>query len=343
MRELIYNGKFLTQKLTGVQRVALEVLRELAAMEDLKITVAMPCDATPPEGDFPNCEFVKVGRLKGEIWEQWSLPRYCRKRKLPLLCMGDNVAPKLYRSYVTVHDVVFKEKRKKNYGFLWGIKSRFLLSSVTKSHKVFTVSEFSKGRLEYFYPKLKKNPPVVLPLGVEHLYRTDPEPVEGITGEFYLTVGSINSNKNTAYILSLARNNPDKNFVITGKKFGNFDAFVQTNHLTNCKITGYITDGQMIWLYQHCKGFVFPSKYEGFGLPPLESVALGCRNLYLSDISVFREIYGDVAVFFDPEDRANTCKLNETHITEEKFTRLLERYTWKNTAYTIVRTIFGDN
>lgn len=342
MNELLFNGKFLAQPLTGVQRFSLEVLQELSAYENLKITVVMPKDGTIPDGDFPNCTFVKTGRFKGALWEQLSLTSYCRKKKLPLLSTGDNAVPQLYkrRSYVTVHDVIFKEKMKGAYGKLWALKCSLLVKGLSKCRAVFTVSNFSRGRLEYFYPKLKKNPPIVVTPGVGRSFEAEPQPVEGIAGEFYLAVGSINTNKNFKYILYLAKHNPDKTFVVTGKKFEGFDEFIRNENIKNCVTVGYMSTNQLIWLYKNCKGFIQPSRYEGFGLQPLEAMAVGCRNVYLSDIPVFREVYSGAATFFDPLDYQNTVKLENKIYSEEEFKRLLSHYTWSNTARIMYETIF---
>lgn len=342
MYELVINGKFLSQKITGVQRFSLEVLRKLSHMDNLKITVAMPKEAEIPQGDFPNCVFKQVGIFKGNFWEQWSLVRYCKKNKLPLLCMG-NIAPFFYKSYVVIHDVTFKEKSPYN-NKLWSLKYSFFVKHfIFKSKRVITDSEFSKKRLLHFYPKLKKSP-LVVPCGYEHILELKEVCVNDLPDKFYFSVGSVNGNKNFVYILHLAKNNPNLNFVIAGKLNSTYEEFIKNNNIKNCIFTGYVSNEQLIWLYKNCTGFILPSFYEGFGLPPLEAIAVGCRRIYLSDINVFREIYDGCATFFDPYDYENTVDLEITDIDlkEENFNALLQKYSWQNTSDIIYKEIFSN-
>ena len=62
-------------------------------------------------------------------------------------------------------------------------------------------------------------------------------------------------------------------------------------NFSNLFFTGYVSDDELASLYKYAKGFIFPSLCEGFGLPPLEAIVLGCKSVALSDIPVFREIY----------------------------------------------------
>lgn len=338
MKSIIVNGKFLAQRITGVQRACLEILKRLAQREDLDILVPMPPNAEIPKGDFGNCRFVKIGKFKGNLWEQISLPRFCKKKKLPLICLG-SLAPVSYKSNLLLHDVTFREKTDFN-DKLWSLKYRILVRLIIyKSKTVFTVSEFSKDRIEFYYPKLKK-PPVVTFNGYEHILNLSPEAVSGLPESFYLAVGSLNGNKNFKYILHLAKNNPDKNFVITGKINATFDEFIQKNKISNVFFTGYVEDSQLIYLYKKCIAFILPSLYEGFGLPPLEAIAAGCKSVFLSDISVFHEIYGKVASFFDPLDYEKTVDLSNPKIIDDgNRAALLEKYSWERSAQAIIDNI----
>lgn len=343
MQTIVFDGKFLTRRLTGVQRFAYEVLRGLCSMEDLHIILALPKGAKEPDFEATNLEIVHFGRFKNNLWEQISLPRYCKKRKLPLFCPA-NSAPVFYPSNVVLHDVSYREKETYAPNILWTLKMRLLVRSyIYKCHIVYTVSEFSKLRIMEFYPKLKREP-VSVGNGYEHILPIAPDDSLSlrIKDDFYFSLGSVHPNKNFRYILELAKQNPQKTFVVAGN-LSQFKKEIDNAGIENCIFTGYLSDGQIKWLYEKCEGFILPSLYEGFGIPPLEAVACGCRKLFLSDIPVFREIYGDVANFFDPKDYEHPVSLEAEKMQEESALKLLDRFTWKNAAQKIVFTLFHDS
>lgn len=340
---IIIDGRFFTQKLTGVQRLGFELLKAFGELEDFKAIVALPPDAPDMPPQDGNISYVKVGKLKNNLWEQWTLPRYAKKAGLPLLCTG-NFSPVLYKHFVILHDVTFKEKHDYKEKKSWLRKISFLVRAyIYKSKAVFTVSKFSADRIMHFYPKLKRRP-VVIYSGYEHVLKWKEEEVKDVPDEFYFSVGTANPNKNFAYVLELAKANPDKNFIVAGKPIPQFTEYAEKNGVNNFRFLGYITDGQMAWLYKHCRGFILPSTYEGFGLPPLEAVASGCRALYLSDIPVFKEVYGDAARFFDPYDYENTVNLGGGRtMTDGQAQELLEKCSWKKMAETVRLIMLGKN
>ena len=67
------------------------------------------------------------------------------------------------------------------------------------------------------------------------------------------------------------------------------------------RLTGYVDDAELAWLYRNCLGFVYPSLFEGFGLPVLEAMSLGAA-VVTSDVSSLPEVAGDAALLADPRD-----------------------------------------
>ena len=90
-----------------------------------------------------------------------------------------------------------------------------------------------------------------------------------------------------------------------------------------------ITNNELMRLYQKCDVFVYPSKYEGFGIPLIEAINFNC-NIILSDIKVFREITNNDGQFFDPNSPEDLShKIIECLIDKSKFKinkRILEKY-----------------
>lgn len=339
--KLIVDGRFISQRLTGVQRTAWEILKCLDNYKDIETIVALPANAEVPNQVFLNVKFIKVGKFKNNMWEQWSLPRFCKREKAPLLCMCC-LAPAFYPSNVILHDIRGIEKKEYD-NLLFRLKFRLLVRLyIYRSNQIYTVSEYAKDSIVKKYHKLKREP-IVIFNGHEHISRFALEPLKNVCGKFYLSVGSILKHKNFEYIIHLAKNNPDKKFIVVGNPcYDDYSGLLRETEVNNLEFTGYIESEQLRWLYSNCEGFILPSIYEGFGLPPLEAIATGCRRIFLSDIPIFKEIYGEYANYFDPFNFQDTINLeNGKSLSDLDVENLLKKYTWKDATSKIVNTIFG--
>jgi len=147
-----------------------------------------------------------------------------------------------------------------------------------------------------------------------------------IGSKYMLFVGTRKKHKNILFALKsfvLIKNSVPHMFVLAGKRdsgatFDEIDAFVSQHNLEN-RVIQYTSpsDDEIVSLYQHADLFVFPSLFEGFGLPPLEAVACGCPAI-LSDIPIFREIFGDSGLYFSPQSEGNLSALIMRLLMDEK-------------------------
>lgn len=334
------NGRFLTQKITGVQRYAIEVVKQLDKEKNIKIVLLCPNDEIQNKIELDNIEIRKIGKLKGQAWEQISLPFYIIKHgrgKLLSLC---NLAPILYPGYVTIHDIGFK-----THGEHLNAKFRTWYKLVTKLNikrykHIFTVSNFSKNEIIENY-KIKPERITVTYNSAEHLKEIHPDEsiIEKLKIEkenFYFSLGSRSPHKNHKYIEELAKNNPNQYFVVTGNNNKIFESGKEES-LDNIIYTGYLSDKEIAALYKNCKAFIFPSLYEGFGIPPLEAMTMGCKNIFVSDIEVFREIYGDSVEYVDVSQIIN-LKTNEMDSKEKKY-NVVEKYKWSEVEKKIINKL----
>lgn len=332
------NGRFLTQKITGVQRYAIEVVKQLDKEKNIKIVLLCPNDEIQNKIELDNIEIRKIGKLKGQAWEQISLPFYIIKHgrgKLLSLC---NLAPILYPGYVTIHDIGFKTHGEHlNWKFKCWYKLVTKLNIKRYKH-IFTVSNFSKNEIIENY-KINPEKITVTYNSAEHLKNIKPD--ESIlkrlnleNRDFYFSLGSRSPHKNHKYIENLAKNNVKEIFVVTGKNNKVFESEKEEN-INNMIYTGYLSDEEIAALYKNCKAFIFPSLYEGFGIPPLEAITMGCKNILVSDIEVFREIYGESVNYIDVKNPT----YKEIYEITEKEEINVQKYKWKDVEQKILNNI----
>lgn len=328
MKKLIINGRFLSQQITGVQRVAHELVRELDKLvesENIEIVILAPKNIMF-ENLYKNIQIKKVGYLKGVLWEQMEFPLYSIKEKGVLLNLG-SVAPIINTGIVDIHDISFRVNPQffsKKFSWYYRVLIWIL---VRTSKKIITVSEFSKQEIIKYY-KVPKEKIEVIYNSWEHILRIE----EDITilkrfnlekKNFYLGVSSIAPNKNFKYIVELAKLYPEKRFVIVGKKNLKVFGKLGIENLKNLVWCGYVSDEELKALYMTCKGFIYPSFYEGFGLPPLEAMGCGCEEIYVSKTSCLPEIFEESVIYLNPN---KVEKILKDNIRTDK--KIINKYNW---------------
>ncbi|KVE38716.1 glycosyl transferase family 1 [Burkholderia sp. TSV86] len=308
------NGKFTSQRLTGVQRVAHEYTSAIARLfrGERNPTLVVPrdhaSDALPPA-----IARRVVPRLRGVLWEQLALPFATRGQTLLSLC---NIGPLFKRNQVLmIHDVaVFDFPQGYSRAFQLWYRFAFWVLKQNVRHIV-TVSHFSKERI---VARLGVSPYKVSTVvsGIDHFDRiaSDASVLErlGLAYDGYvLIVGSLAPGKNLARTLEaisqLERSHPELRFVIAGgsnvKIFG-ASALGGGQNARNIIWAGYVSDGELKALYEHAGCFVFPSLYEGWGLPPVEAMYCGCPVIASREASL-PEACGDAALYCDAHDAAD--------------------------------------
>ncbi|MBI4359493.1 MAG: glycosyltransferase family 4 protein [Candidatus Jacksonbacteria bacterium] len=298
--------------------------------------------------------------------EQLFMPGAIARAKVDLVHFTHFNVPLAYRApfVVTIHDLIihhFPNERattlpKWLYKIkLWGYK-KVMRYAVMKAQTIITPSEFGKQDLLRFYD-IPKDKIRVIYEGVSDLKSQIPNPKSQINSKFQISnkkyilyVGSFYPHKNIerlidAFHILRTKYNLNLKLVLVGKK-DYFQERVQ-QYLTayGLQLTadivfyGHASDDELATLYQSASLYVFPSLYEGFGLPPLEAMGLGVPTV-ASAASCIPEILGDAAIYFNPENaREMAEKIHAVYTSpslqaglKEKGFAQINKYSWSATA-----------
>jgi glycosyltransferase involved in cell wall biosynthesis len=243
--------------------------------------------------------------MRGHLWEQLYLPAQLQRR---LLWSPGNTGPiGVRRQVLTVHDMAsldHPEWFERKFALWYAALLPRLIRNV---RAIITVSYFSKERIVRL-TGVKPESVHVIFNGVDRRFRpAEPETVKQVRSDFDL---------DRPYILFVGSLEPRKNLRILFEawRLGGFDGATlgvvgASGHLfprlqldsipEGVRMLGCVNDDVLPALYSGAAGFVYPSIYEGFGLPPLEAMACGCP-VAVSDIPAHREGCGGTAMYFDP-------------------------------------------
>lgn len=321
-RHWTINGRFLTQAITGVQRYANEILRALDGLvvrghplaRDLSLEVVVPASAS----DLPRLDAISVrrfGGLNGHLWEQARLP-FAVRGGLISLCNSGPVAVR--KQVVCVHDVNTRILPQ-SYSRKFRALHRVLIPTLgVVAERIATVSHHSADQIRRF-GIARPDKIIVIGNGHEHAleWRAAHSPAtRAVAGRNTIVViGTVTPNKNVRLLIGMADQLAQANLqlaVVGATNLRVFGANLTMSQARNVHFLGRISEREIAALLQDSLCLAFPSFVEGFGLPPVEAMALGCPTV-VSNTSCLPEICGDAALYASPADA------NEWH---ERFVQL---------------------
>lgn len=344
MKPLFINARFLTQEVTGVQRYAIEISKRLRVLRPDARFLAPKGIKQGALAEQLGAEIT--GRLSGHAWEQLELPRLTRGSGLLSLC---NTGPLAHpRQVVTLHDAAaFAVPEAYSRAFrTW---YQVLFRGLGRSAKgVLTDSEFSRQELRRHagIPETKLE---VVYLGREHFLKVKADTgileKHALSGRpFLFAVSSQSPHKNFGAVVKALQMLGETPFQVVIAGGSNPRVHAATGMLPeSVKHVGYVSDGELRALYEGAAGFVHPAYYEGFGIPPLEAMTLGCPVL-VSDAASLPEVCGDAALYFDPSnerDIADKIQLFMRDVSLQSRLRTLgraqaERFSWDRTTHEVL-------
>ena len=338
---LVINGSFLAQPPTGVQRFAIEISKALRILHP-DIAIVAPRNVKPSEALHALSPTI-IGRLTGHLWEQLELWRYARSKKALLLNL-DMKGPLLYRhKIITIHDLNFLHNPRWVSPRFYHFYKFLVTAGVKTSRSVLTVSEFSKQEMQRLL-HVPASRIAVVHNAVTTLGEATPGRV--IPGDYVLSVSSTHPRKNLDRLMGafLCLSDPTIRLVLVG--LPHKEGIEKDIDGKNVEFLGYVDDAMLANLYQHARAFVYPSLYEGFGIPPLEAMHYGCP-VVVSQTSSLPEVCGEAAVYVDPWDEESIAGgirrvWQDARLRDElmaKGYRQVQHFDWNQSAAKLVKLL----
>lgn len=352
--DLILNGKFLSASPTGVHRVAAELAGALAGLiadghpgtQGLRLSALVPADGMERAQALP-LESRLLGPLRGIPWEQITLPLRKGRGTLLNLC---NIGPVLCRDALTmIHDtqVLLTPESYRPAFRLWyrtvqpliGLRHRHLL----------TVSNFSRGQIVEA-GLCRPERISVVHNGADHILRETADPSVfdrlGLSRHGYvLALASTLAYKNVAVLMRAFHSAELAGLKLVLFGSGGAADFERQGVTVppSAIFAGRIDDGELRHLMENALALAFPSTTEGFGLPPLEAMHLGCP-VVAAPCGALPEVCGAAAIYADPHDDSTwataLAALRDDRGQHQHFIAAgleqAQRFTWRNAAITLV-------
>ena len=337
MNPIVINGTVLCDNITGIPRYVYETVVRLDKLIEgtgLDVRIAYRDDGRPIH--LPELKNIKLVPLKAVkyFYNMAVLPAYLRREHAFFVGLASDMLM-TRRSVVVLHDIrpIVMDTDRGFFRFKFWVHC---LSTKWFAQKVFTVS-YDQRQLIHDKLGIPLDKIGVTYNGWEHMAKVQPddsifEKMPGLKkGGYYYALGSLAAHKNFKWIREVARRNPDKTFVVAGGKdlraFGD-DTEAKDTH--NVFYPGYVSDAENAALMKHCRLFLHPAVFEGFGIPPLEALALGAHIAVAIPIFL-PELYGDTARYFDPYDyEVDLDALAAQPVAPPA--EVLAKYSWDKTA-----------
>ncbi len=301
-----------------------------------------------------NPNFHKV--LANIPWYSWQeqilFPKILNKYNLDLVHFLHFNVPILYRKsyFVTIHDLILLEyptrKASKLNTIMYAIKNigyrLVIMNAVYTAKKVITISKYTKKSIHKHFNIPDDKIPMIYE-GVD-LERFNPLNAQEFDfdkfkikpNKYILYVGNVYPHKNIDRLIDVFYNlkqrediDKDLQLVLVGKKDYFFEIIIKKIQSLNLEksviFPGYVPDEELISLYELSLFYVFPSLYEGFGLPPLEAIALGAP-IVISNSTCLPEIFGEHIEYFDPKSKNNMQEVLYNFIKDNKQRELQKKY-----------------
>lgn len=335
----------------GAVQVGIHTTNELLERQDVTVTVFGPKSALSPleTTEIIDSWNLSQSRPYSMAWERTVLPYIADQHGIDVLYTPHSNGPLFdtpYGNVICIHDM--NDQRGFSNSFYQTYKRIVLPRTVDVADAIVTVSNFSKREICDLYEVPESKVHVVYN-GIDPLFVDDsPGSQWDLPNEYILYIGAMNPRKNIQGVISAfcqlksQSDLPHKLVLIGPKNKAVFkDLYVESTE--DVILPGFVTKQELKFAYNAADVFVFPSFYEGFGIPPLEAMACG-TPVIASNTSSFPEVLGDAALLVDPYDVNEIAKelhnvlssssLHNKLISKGK--RQVKKYTWKSSVESLL-------
>lgn len=347
-KQVLINGLSISKKNTGVQYYSKYLFKEIKQLHNKNLNI----DIITNKNTLFSISFFRI------FFENFLLPLYLNKKNINIYHATNYIIPLLIKtnSVVTIHDLITftnPELCKNTSNLYFKLMMR---RSLNKAKKIIAVSETIKKDIIREF-NIKPSKISVIHLGVDSLFEkkidvTVKEKYD-LPESYLLFVGNIEAKKNidrliNAFIKFKEENDFDGKLILVGKmgwKVSKVKRLLREKKVKEeVKLLGYVSLKDLPFIYSMAKLFVFPSIYEGFGIPPLEAMACEVPVL-ISKLGASPEICGKASYQVNPYD-INEITEGMKSLVYNKSIRnkkiilgkqWVQQYTWKKTAEKTIR------
>ncbi|RED37057.1 glycosyltransferase involved in cell wall biosynthesis [Paenibacillus sp. VMFN-D1] len=354
----------------GIGNYTYNLIREILEIDEHNTYILYTNNPIPIDFGKENCILkclpVKARhrltqKIKSPFWQNFNLRNKLIDDRVDIFFSPNFFKPLFYRgdAFLTIHDLTFITVPKAFSMIQRWYNRLFLFLSLQGRVEIFTVSNHSKQDILKHYRRIQENNVHITycavdtskfkPLSELELDRNElVKKKYGLPDQYILFVGTIEPRKNLKSLLKSMsylkqEGQSQLPLLICGSKGAGYQELIEQIEVLelkdHVKFTGYISDEDLPYLYANATLFIYPSLYEGFGIPPLEAMASGVPVI-TSNTSSIPEVVGEAAICIDPNNEKEMFEkirllLNDTQLRDKLIKQGLERATffrWSNSA-----------
>lgn len=314
MKNIIFDARMINHELHGIARYAYEIINRVSKIEGYKLILLVNDENLAKEmfGEKSSIQYILMKNKFLSLGEQIELPRILNKYSHKAIFHSPSYVSSPFikiRSIMTIHDLnhlrfpqFYTPFHKYYYNYI-------VKPSANKASKILTVSNFSRMELLEWL-KCNNDKIICTYNGIDEAFRVikDKNVLKSVKekyklpDKFILYVGNQKPHKNLQTIIKSMKYIDDVKLVINGKGNEFINNCIKESMVEDKVLKiGFIEEKDLPKVYNLATVFVFPSLYEGFGLPPLEAMACGCPAI-VSNASSLPEVVGEAGLKVDPLD-----------------------------------------